>query len=112
MKKYQVKFPHVYVFPLERALPIDIGIQWEKKFNIKILDGIGSTEMLHIFLSNSENSLKYGTTGKPVPGYEVTLLDENSYSVKQGEIGELELKGRPLLLNIGEMLRRQKKLYR
>ena len=64
------------------ALPVDIGIQWEKKFNIKILDGIGSTEMLHIFLSNSENSLKYGTTGKPVPGYEVTLLDENNYPVK------------------------------
>ena len=55
------------------ALPIDIGMQWEKKFNIKILDGIGSTEMLHIFLSNSEKSLKYGTTGKPVPGYEVIL---------------------------------------
>ena len=40
------------------ALPIDIGIQWEKKFNIKILDGIGSTEMLHIFLSNSEKFLE------------------------------------------------------
>ena len=64
--------------------------------------------MLHIFLSNSENS-NYGTTGKPVPGYEVTLLDENNYPVKQGEIGELKSKGRLLLLNIGEMLRRQKK---
>ena len=65
---------HVYVFPLEKLYRLILESQWEKKFNIKILDGIGSTEMLHIFLSNSENSLKYGTTGKPVPGYEVIFV--------------------------------------
>ena len=63
--------------------------------------------MLHIFLSNSEKSLKYGTTGKPV-WLRSYLLDENSHPVKQGEIGELRVKDRLLLLNIGEMLRKQK----
>ena len=93
------------------ALPIDIGIQWEKKFNIKILDGIGSTEMLHIFLSNSEKSLKYGTTGKPVPGYEVTLLDENSHPVKQGEIGELRVKGPSSALKYWRNVEKTKKTF-
>ena len=93
------------------ALPIDIGMQWEKKFNIKILDGIGSTEMLHIFLSNSEKSLKYGTTGKPVPGYEVILLDENSHPVKQGEIGELRVKGPSSALKYWRNVEKTKKTF-
>ncbi len=50
------------------ALPEDVGKRWRDKYGCDILDGIGSTEMLHIFLSNAPGAVKYGTTGKPVPG--------------------------------------------
>ena len=53
------------------ALPPDVGKRWVENYGVDILDGIGSTEMLHIFLSNRAGEVKYGTTGKPVPGYDV-----------------------------------------
>ena len=52
------------------ALPADVGRRWSESYGFDILDGIGSTEMLHIFLSNAPGATKYGTTGKPVPGYD------------------------------------------
>jgi acyl-coenzyme A synthetase/AMP-(fatty) acid ligase len=58
-----------------------------------ILDGIGSTEMLHIFLSNRPGDIRYGTTGKPVPGYELRIVDEQGGEVADGEIGELIVRG-------------------
>jgi benzoate-CoA ligase len=57
------------------------------------LDGIGSTEMLHIFLSNRPGDVRYGTTGKPVPGYQIRLVDEEGKPVEPGEIGELQVSG-------------------
>ncbi|HEX3501648.1 MAG TPA: benzoate-CoA ligase family protein [Stellaceae bacterium] len=75
------------------ALPEDIGKRWEARTGTAILDGIGSTEMLHIFLSNRPGELRYGTTGKPVPGYAVRLVDEAGQPVRPGEIGELQVAG-------------------
>ena len=75
------------------ALPADIGRRWTERFGVEILDGIGSTEMLHIFLSNRPGDVRYGTTGKPVPGYEVRLLDERGDPVRVGEVGELQVAG-------------------
>jgi len=75
------------------ALPSDIGERFTRQFGCRILDGIGSTEMLHIFLSNRENDLRYGTTGKPVPGYEVELRDDEGHPVPCGSIGDLYIKG-------------------
>ncbi|TMG77168.1 MAG: benzoate-CoA ligase family protein [Betaproteobacteria bacterium] len=75
------------------ALPPQIAKSWKEKTGVEILDGIGSTEMLHIFLSNRPNDLRYGTTGKPVPGYELRLVDEHGSPVKQGEMGELQISG-------------------
>lgn len=75
------------------ALPPDIFDRWKKRFGIDILDGIGSTEMLHIFLSNQPGRIKPGSTGKPVPGYELKLLDDEGKEVPQGEIGTLYVKG-------------------
>jgi benzoate-CoA ligase len=75
------------------ALPADIGKRWTEKYDVEILDGIGSTEMLHIFLSNRPGAVRYGTTGKAVPGYEVRLVDEDGNVVKQGELGELQISG-------------------
>ena len=75
------------------ALPMDVGLRWVERYGVDILDGIGSTEMLHIFLSNSADDVKYGTTGKPVPGYACKLVGDDGQPVKQGEIGELLIKG-------------------
>ena len=75
------------------ALPADIGKRWTERLGVEILDGIGSTEMLHIFLSNRPGETRYGTTGKPVPGYEVRLVDELGNEVAPGDIGDLEICG-------------------
>ena len=93
------KFPDKKILSLRlctsagEALPIDLAKRWEAKLGIKILDGIGSTEMLHIFLSNAEDSYKYGTTGMPLDGYELKILSEDGVEVNQSEIGELYVKG-------------------
>ena len=75
------------------ALPEDVGRRWVERYGVDILDGLGSTEMLHIFLSNRNGAVKYGTTGKPVPGYDVKLVGDDGAPVKQGEMGELLVKG-------------------
>src|SRR3546814_6762670 len=63
------------------ALPKDLGTRFQQHFGCDILDGIGSTEMLHIFLSNQPGRIRYGTTGLPVPGYEVDLRDEHGHKI-------------------------------
>jgi benzoate-CoA ligase len=76
------------------ALPRDIGERWTAHFGCEIIDGIGSTEMLHVFLSNRPGDVRYGTTGKPVPGYEVELRDENGAVLTgHNEIGDLFIQG-------------------
>ena len=71
------------------ALPQEVGERWEKLVGTEILDGVGTTELLHIFLSNQPGKVAYGTSGFPVPGYEVRLVDEFDNNVADGEIGEL-----------------------
>jgi 4-hydroxybenzoate-CoA ligase len=73
-------------------LPENIGHRWREMVGSDILDGLGSTEMLHIFLSNRPDDIRYGTTGKPVPGYDVRILDAGG-EVAQGEPGELVVRG-------------------
>ena len=76
------------------ALPENLGKRWTERTGVEILDGIGSTEMLHIFLSNRPDEVRYGTTGKPVPGYEVRLVDDQGNVIeKPGEMGELQISG-------------------
>ncbi len=75
------------------ALPADLGKRWRKQYGVDVLDGIGSTEMLHIFLSNTPDELRYGTSGKPVPGYQARILDEFGRALAAGEIGELYIAG-------------------
>ena len=76
------------------ALPRDIGERWTQHFGCEIIDGIGSTEMLHVFLSNRPGDVRYGTTGKPVPGYEVQLRNEDGSVVTgHNEIGDLYIQG-------------------
>jgi benzoate-CoA ligase len=75
------------------ALPKDLGERWQRHFGVDILDGIGSTEMLHIFMSNQSGDVRYGTTGQAVPGYEIRLVDDQGEPVKRGEIGDMHVKG-------------------
>ncbi len=76
------------------ALPRDIGERWSRHFGCEIIDGIGSTEMLHVFLSNRPGDVRYGTTGKPVPGYEIELRNENGEVVSgANQIGDLFVSG-------------------
>ena len=76
------------------ALPADVGRRWSERYGADILDGIGSTEMLHIYCSNRAGEVKYGTTGKPVPGYDVRLVDDDGRVIeKRGEMGELQVRG-------------------
>jgi benzoate-CoA ligase len=75
------------------ALPPEVGRRWREHTGVDILDGLGSTEMLHIFLSNRLGEVRYGTSGKPVPGYQIRLVDDNGQPVAKGEIGELQVSG-------------------
>ncbi|MDP6707911.1 MAG: benzoate-CoA ligase family protein, partial [Alphaproteobacteria bacterium] len=75
------------------ALPKHIAERWEERFGAPVLDGIGSTEMLHIFISNTADDNRHGTTGRPVPGYDVRLVDEAGGEVAAGEVGDLLVSG-------------------
>ena len=75
------------------ALPENIGKRWTAHFGVEVLDGIGSTEMLHIFLSNRPGNVRYGTTGVPVPGYGLRVVDDKMQPVAQGEVGDLYISG-------------------
>ncbi|MEO8137102.1 MAG: AMP-binding protein, partial [Betaproteobacteria bacterium] len=67
--------------------------RFKQHFGCEIIDGIGSTEMLHIFLSNRPGDIRYGTTGKPVDGYAIELRGEDGKPVPVGEVGDLYIKG-------------------
>jgi benzoate-CoA ligase family protein len=75
------------------ALPAHIGERWHSVTGVDVLDGIGSTEMLQTFVSNRPGDIRYGSTGKPVPGYDVKLVDDNDREVGAGEIGEMVVRG-------------------
>jgi benzoate-CoA ligase family protein len=75
------------------ALPLDVGRRFAERYGVDILDGLGSTEMLHIFLSNRAGEVRYGTSGKPVPGYQVRLVDDDGNVARRGEMGELQVRG-------------------
>jgi benzoate-CoA ligase len=75
------------------ALPGELGERFTAHFGCEIVDGIGSTEMLHIFLSNIPGKVRYGTTGWPVPGYEIELRGDDGRPVPDGETGDLYIQG-------------------
>jgi benzoate-CoA ligase len=75
------------------ALPAEVWRRWKDAFGLTILDGVGSTEMLHIYCSNRLDDLRPGSSGKPVPGYELKILDEEGAAVPTGQPGDLYVKG-------------------
>lgn len=75
------------------ALPEDVGQRFDDLFGVEIIDGVGSTEFLHMFLSNRPGQVKYGTSGVAIPGYTIRLVDPEGNDVPQGEIGEMIVDG-------------------
>jgi benzoate-CoA ligase len=75
------------------ALPAEISQRWAERMGTDLINTIGSTEMLHVFLGCRPGDVRHGTTGVPVPGYELRLVDENGDPVKPGELGELQIRG-------------------
>lgn len=75
------------------ALPAEVWRRWKDTFGLTILDGVGSTEMLHIYCSNRLDEIRPGSSGKPVPGYELKILDEHGRPVPEGGAGDLYVKG-------------------
>ncbi len=75
------------------ALPADIYTRWRERFGVELIDGIGTTEIGHIFLSNRPGTVRPGSSGTPVPGYEAIIVDDAGQPVPQGEVGNLRVKG-------------------
>lgn len=80
-------------FSAAEALPAETLNRFRERFGVTILDGIGSTELLHVFLSNTDKATRPGTTGIPVPGYEIKVVDADGAEVPAGEPGELYVSG-------------------
>jgi benzoate-CoA ligase family protein len=91
-KKYDLSSLHICASAGE-ALPVAIFDRWKQKFGMEILDGIGSTEALHVFCSNKRGDVRAGSSGKPFPGYELKIVDETGLDVPQGEVGTLYVQG-------------------
>ncbi|MCX8023055.1 MAG: benzoate-CoA ligase family protein [Syntrophorhabdaceae bacterium] len=91
-KKYDLSSLRICVSAGE-ALPKEIFYEWKKRFNIEILDGVGSTELLHIFISNRPGDVKPGSCGKIVPGYSARIVDDEGKDLPDGEVGTLLVKG-------------------
>ena len=75
------------------ALPAQLGEEWQKTFGVEVLDGIGSTEMLHMFMSNHESEVRYGSSGRLLRGYEAKLVDHEGAPVASGSEGNLWIRG-------------------
>ncbi len=75
------------------GLPEDVGKSWQDRMGVPVLDGIGSTEMLHVFLSNRPDDIRYGSSGREIEGYRLRLIDDDGTDVPNGELGELLVSG-------------------
>ncbi len=80
------------------ALPADLAQRFSRQFGVDVIDGIGSTEMLHIYISNRPGQVRFGSSGYPVPGYDIELRGDDGQPVADGEIGELYVRGQSAAL--------------
>jgi acyl-coenzyme A synthetase/AMP-(fatty) acid ligase len=75
------------------ALPVELHQRWNETFGVELLDGLGTAEMWHIFVSNRPGSVRPGTIGQAVPGFEVRVCDEEGDELAAGETGYLRVRG-------------------
>ncbi len=85
-------------FSAGEPLPAHVGEEWKARFGLDIVNGVGSTEMGHLYLTNVPAAVEYGTAGVPVKDYDVKLVDEAGAEVGDGEIGELLVRGQSAAL--------------
>jgi benzoate-CoA ligase family protein len=93
------------------ALPAPIWRQWKERTGLDIIDGIGSTEVYHIFLSNRPGDIRPGSSGKPFRGYELRLVDEEGRPVPEGEVGNLLVKGESVALSYLHQYERSRQTF-
>lgn len=94
------------------ALPAPIWERWKEATGVDTIDGIGSTEVWHIFISNRPDDIRPGSSGKPVPGYEVRIVDEEFNDLPAGEVGNLLVKGESVALSYLHQYKRSKQTFR
>ncbi len=80
-------------FSAGEPLPAHVGASWKERFGLDIVDGVGSTEMGHLYLTNVPGAVEYGTAGVPVKGYALKLVDDIGHEIGDNEIGELWVRG-------------------
>lgn len=94
------------------ALPASVWHEWKRQTGLEILDTIGCTESLHTFMANREGDIRAGSSGRPSPGYDVKLLDDDGAEVKPGEIGNLMVKGDTIALSYLHQYEKSRKTFR
>ncbi|MCC6888345.1 MAG: benzoate-CoA ligase family protein [Hyphomicrobiales bacterium] len=98
-------------FSAGEPLPPHIGEGWKQRYGIDICNGVGSSEMGHLFLTNLPDAVEYGTSGIPVDGYEVRLVDETGRDVADGEIGELLVRCETAALGYWNQRERSRRVF-
>jgi 4-hydroxybenzoate-CoA ligase len=98
-------------FSAGEPLPAHIGLAWRERFGLDIVNGVGSTEMGHLFLTNLPHAVEYGTAGVPVKGYDVKLVDETGGLAADGEIGELMVRGQSAALGYWNQRERSRRTF-
>jgi len=93
------------------SLPAPIWDKWKERTGLDIIDGIGSTEVWHIFISNRPNDIRPGSSGKPVEGYEVKVLDEAGQPAPRGEVGNLFVMGETVAISYLHQYERSKRTF-
>jgi benzoate-CoA ligase family protein len=91
-----------YCVSAGEPLPGDIYRRWRERFGVEILDGIGSTEVLHIYLSARPGKVRPGSTGFPVDGYSVRIVDEGGNDLPPGPVGDLLVRGRSVTVGYSQ----------
>ncbi len=94
------------------ALPVELYDRWKKNFGVELLDGLGTAEMWHIFISNKPGEVKPGTVGRVVPGFEVKAADEEGHDVAPGEIGMCWVRGRSRAIAYWQNLEKTSGVFR
>jgi acyl-coenzyme A synthetase/AMP-(fatty) acid ligase len=94
------------------ALPAELHRRWDEAFGVDLLDGLGTAEMWHIFLSNRPGDVRPGTLGKAVPGFDVEVRDDDGRPVPDGEVGWLWVRGGSRAIGYWHRMRRTMEAFR
>jgi acyl-coenzyme A synthetase/AMP-(fatty) acid ligase len=94
------------------ALPVELFERWREAFGVELLDGLGTAEMWHIFISNRPGAARAGTLGQVVPGFEVRVCDEEGHELPRGETGWLWVRGASRALGYWQQLERTQQAFR